>query len=109
MVKDRRAQPVSDAGEYAEDHPAERRGQRHRQRRAEGGGSAGQQPAEDVAPEIVGAEKERHVAVARPGRRQQLIAEELLIQRVGRQQATEQRQQQQGDHAVKPIIASASP
>ncbi len=46
---------------------------------ADGGRRAAQQSAQHIAAEVIGSQKEGDFAIARPRRRQQLVAEELLV------------------------------
>lgn len=68
---------------------------------ADGRRRAAQQPAEHIAPQVIGPEEERDFAIARPRWRQQLVAEELLVDAVGGEPAAEDAEQQQPCAAVQ--------
>ena len=101
MVHHRRPQAVGRTGNHAKHQSQQGGAQRHHKRAADRRRRAAQQAAQDVATEIVGTEKERHFAVPRPGRRQQLVAEKLLVDAVRSEPAAENAQQRQRRTAVQ--------
>ena len=108
MVHHRRPRAVGRTGNHAK-HQSQQGGAQRLQTRRRPSAPAAQQAAQDVATEIVGTEKERHFAVPRPGRRQQLVAEKLLVDAVRDEPAAENAQQRQRRTAVQAIMAVVSP
>lgn len=76
---------------------------------ADGGRRAAQQSAQHIAAEVIGSQKEGDFAIARPRRRQQLVAEELLVDAVGANQPPKTQSSSRPAQPYRPIIAVVSP
>jgi hypothetical protein len=81
--------------------PADRGRERHHKRAAHRRGRTAQQAAQHVTSEVVRSQEERDLSVARPGRRQQLIAKELLVNAVRRKPGAKDTEQHQTGAAIK--------
>ena len=101
MVHHRRAQAVGRSGNHAQHQTKQRGAEGDDKSAADGGRRAAQQSAQHIAAEVIGSQKEGDFAIARPRRRQQLVAEELLVDAVGGEPAAEDAEQQQARAAVQ--------
>ena len=101
MVHHCRAQAVSRPGNHAQHQAKQRRAEGDDKSATDGWRRAAQQPAQHIAAQVIGPQEEGDFAIARPGRRQQLIAKELLIDTIGGEPAAEDAEQQQARAAVQ--------
>jgi hypothetical protein len=109
MVHHRRAQAVGRSGNHAQHQAKQRGAEGDDKSAADGRRRAAQQPAQHIAAQVIGPEEEGDFAIARPRRRQQLVAEELLVDAVGANQPPKTQSSSRPAQPYRPIIAVVSP